>query len=255
VKPFVLLLGLLACEAVGCRERPSAPIAPGAVLTAHDEQGATMTLRVDAVEKDERDPDGDVFLYTTSFRDVTDGSWKPLCLPDREGKTHAIPLQGSWDAGRNHVPSDEIITFACTNGSLGKCVRFGYKPWKTVHGISLSDYHQACVHMVPADYCGDGRAHTRNGTDINVYDRLGIQKREAAASGFVFEAAWSAHGAVYLDKPRYSGETLQELAAECPDHLRGRTPLDGPSLDPRATMDRFPDALILTESRLIAERP
>ena len=73
--------------------------------------------------------------------------------------------------------SDEI-TFACTNGALAKCVRWGYKPWKTVNGVSLADYHQACVHMTPADYCGDGKAHTRDGTLIDIWDRLGVQKRE-----------------------------------------------------------------------------
>jgi hypothetical protein len=152
------------------------------------------------------------------------------------------------------VSSATVITFACTNGALGKCARYGYKPWKTVHGISLADYHQACVHMVPADYCGDGRPHTREGTQIDVYDRLGIQKREPAAD-MTFEAAWSPHGAVYVSKPHYGGEKLEELVTQCPDRLGGRTPLDGPTLDPGAIMDRWQDALIITESRVTTERP
>lgn len=254
MRRLVLLAGLFAGASSGCHEHPAVPIGPGTVLTAHNEQGVTMTLRVDAVEKDSKDPDGDVFLYTASVRDPVDGGWRPFCLPDREGKTHAIPLQGTWDSARNHVASDSLITFACTNGALAKCVRFGYKPWKKVYGISLADYHQACVHVVPADYCGDGRAHTRDGTWIDLYDRLGIQKREPA-SGLVFEAAWSARGAVYLNKPRFGGETLGELVAQCPDRLHRRTPLDGPSVDPRAAMDRWPDALIITESPVNAERP
>ena len=185
------------------------------MVTAHNEQGATLTLRIDAVERDTRDPDGDLFLYEASVREPADGSWKPFCSVDRESKNHAIPLQGSWDATRNHLPSAKVITFACTSGALGKCARFGYKPWKTVNGISLADYHQACVHMVSADYCGDGRAHTREGTQIDVYDRLGIQKREPGED-MVFEAGWSPHGAVYLHKPRYGGEKLEELVAQCP---------------------------------------
>jgi len=250
----LLLFVLLGCAAIGCRERATVPIGPGTVLTAHNEQGVPMTLRIEAVEKDAQDPDGDVFLYEASFRDPTDGGWKPFCLPDHDGKNRAIPLQGSWDATRNHVPSASVITFACTNGALGKCVRFGYKPWKTLYGISLADYHQACVHMVPADYCGDGRAHTRNGTQIDVYDRLGIQKRTPTPD-MVFEAAWSPHGAVYLEKPRFGGERLEDLVAECPDRLRSRTPLDGPSLDARAVMENSQDALIFTESRVTTERP
>ncbi len=213
-----------------------------------------MTLRIDGVEKDPRDPDGEVFLYEASYRDPADGGWKPFCLPDREGKNRAIPLQGWWNSARYHVPSSEIITFACTNGSIGKCVRFGYKPWKTVNGVSLADYHQACVHMVPADYCGDGHGHTRNGTEIDIYDRLGIQKREPAPD-MLFEAAWSPRGAVYLRRPRFGGEKLEELVGECPERLHGRTPLDGPTLDAQPTLDRWQDALLITESRVSSQRP
>ena len=71
----------------------------------------------------------------------------------------------------------------------------------------------------------------------------------------VFEAAWSPHGAVYVSKPRYGGEKLEELTAECPDHLRSRTSVDGPLLDPQAILESQQDALIITESRITSERP
>jgi ADYC domain len=241
----------LATASVGCAERGAAPIGPGAVLSALDEQGATVTLRVEGVEADAKDAEGDVFLYQLSVRDA-EGGWHPYCLPDREGRTVAIPLQGSWDATRTHQASDEI-TFACINGALGKCVRWGYKPWKTVNGVSLADYHQACVHMTGADYCGDGRSHTRDGTLIDLWDNLGIQKRDPAL-GLAFEAAWSPRGAVYLQKPRF-GETLESLVAACPDRLRGRTALDVPGLDPEAVAARWPEALIFTESRVQSDLP
>ena len=192
---------LLACSALlvlatsyGCRGTRDKSIGAGTMLTVHDEEGGVHSLRIDRIDKDPGDPDGEIFLYDTSFQDANDGTWKPFCLPDRDGRTTAIPIQGSWDGARNYVPSDRI-TFACTNGALAKCVRFGYKPWKSVGGVSLLEYHRACVHLVPADYCGDGRAHTRNGTGIDLFDRLHIQKREARA-GLLFEAAWSPTGAV-----------------------------------------------------------
>ncbi len=221
------------------------------MLDARDEQGITVTLRVDGVERDPKDPDGDVFLYQLSLGD-DGGSWKPYCLPDREGRTEAVPLEGWWDSSRNHVASD-AITFACTNGALAKCARWGYKPWKTMAGVSLAEYHQACVHLVPADYCGDGTAHTRNGTKIDVWDRLGIQKHEPEAD-LLFEAAWSQHGAVYLQKPRF-GETLESLVAECPDRLRDHTALDIKGLDEDGVAARWPDALMFTESRVQTEMP
>jgi ADYC domain len=67
--------------------------------------------------------------------------------------------------------------------------------------------------MVPSDLCGDGRAHTREGTQIDVYDRLGIQKREPAAD-MVFEAGWSPHGAVYYSTARRSIPDLQWRAGK-----------------------------------------
>src|SRR5262249_36018810 len=125
---------LLASFSLGCAERSGTPISEGTVLLARDEGGGTVTLRVDGMARDPRDADGDVFLYQLSVRDPA-GAWQPYCLPDREGLTLALPLQGSWDASRNHVASD-AITFACTHGALAKCVRWGYKPWKTVGGVS-----------------------------------------------------------------------------------------------------------------------
>jgi hypothetical protein len=240
----------LAAVSLGCASRSGTPVAAGAVLEARDELGNAVTLRVDDVQQDTSDADGDVYLYQLSVRNDA-GAWQPYCLPDREGKTLAIPLQGTWDAHRTHAATD-AITFACTNGALGKCVRWGYKPWKTVNGVSLADYHQACVHVVAADYCGTGEPHTRDGTKIDVWDRLGIQKRETEP-GMVFEAAWSPKGAAYLHKPRYA-EPIPSLVAGCPDRLAGRTVLDA-DVGHEAAAERWPEALLFTESFVQTERP
>lgn len=116
---------------------------------------------------------------------------------DAEGVAKALPLVGRWDETGAHI-DDGTITFACTNGALAKCARWGYKPWKTFKGKPLRDYHQACTRMVRADYCGNGVGHTQNGTPIDVYDRLGLQQRTQPSvlggrvlgdSGMTFEAA------------------------------------------------------------------
>jgi ADYC domain len=44
--------------------------------------------------------------------------------------------------------------------------------------------------LVRADYCGDGIGHTRNGTPIDLFDRIGIQPDEAAP-GMTFESSTS----------------------------------------------------------------
>ena len=107
--------------------------------------------------------------------------------------------------------------------------------------------------MVRADYCGDGRAHTRDGTLVDVWDRLGIQKRETEP-GMVFEAAWGPHGAVYVNRTRFA-ESLEELVAECPERLRGHTRLDAPGLDDQAVAARWGEALLFNESRVSVEPP
>lgn len=147
----------------------------GTILTSVDQQGRKQTLKIKDVQLDPQDTGGDVYLYTVLSQDKT-GQWHNFCLPDPKGVAKAIPLTGRWDRTGAHI-DDSSITFACTNGALAKCVRWGYKPWKTVKGISLKDYHQACSRMVRADYCGDGRDHTQNGTPIDVYDRLGLHQR------------------------------------------------------------------------------
>lgn len=247
-----LLWALLMCRSlVGCGESSGAPIGSGAELLARDENGAAVTFRVDAVERDPADADGDVYLYSLSYKDPADGSFKTYCLPDRDGKTFAVPLSGYWDASRQYIAQQDVITFACTNSPLAKCVRWGYKPWKTVDGVSLREHHLACVRMVRADYCGDGRPHTRDGTLIDVYDRLGIQKR-VDQPDMVFEAAWGPGGAVFVSRPRI-GESVEKVVGLCPDKLKGHSSIDVPGMTMEEVQKRHPDALLFNDSRVQEE--
>jgi hypothetical protein len=79
--------------------------------------------------------------------------------------------------------------------------------------------------MVRADYCGNGISSTKDGTLINLYDRLGIQNRDDI-SGLKFEAAWTAAGAICIQHPRIS--TLTDFKQACgeklkPDHCSRQT--------------------------------
>jgi hypothetical protein len=53
----------------------------GAVLSVVDRQRGEQSVRIEAVELDPTDPDGDIHLYTLSVQDPADGSWSNLCQP------------------------------------------------------------------------------------------------------------------------------------------------------------------------------
>ena len=69
---------------------------------------------------------------------------------------------------------------------LAKNVRIGYRPGpapppartggkgndKRCPAILLKDHHQACTRMIRADYCGDGKAWTVEGTVPDIFDYL-----------------------------------------------------------------------------------
>ena len=136
-------------------------------------------------------PGSDVMLYKLELKSL------PLCENGRE----AILLGDLWDPAtgdRITEADDDGVTFACRGAALAKCVEYGYRPWASVAGVSLRDYHQACTRMVRADYCGEGLAHTTNGTPIHVLDPLGVQTVDPNVN-YVVEAEWGPDGAVCLN--------------------------------------------------------
>jgi ADYC domain len=194
---------------------------PGVQLVLGDGSGQQRHIRIDSVERDAKDPAGEVMLYAFSERDPTTGEWRNICEPDPEGRRLGFPLSGAFAPDGQHVASAERFLITCTGGAEGKCVRFGYKPWRQSPDGALAAYYQTCVRLVRADYCGDGTGHTVNGTLIDLFDKIGIQ-RDEPAPGMTFEAAWGPDGAVCVRHTRLRGAPdLITLAQQCP-HLAGR---------------------------------
>jgi hypothetical protein len=194
----------------------------GIQLVLGDGSGQQRQIRIDAVERDAKDPAGEVVLYALSEQDPASGEWRNLCEPDPEGRRLGFPLAGAFTRGGEHVALAGRLLITCTGGAEGKCVRFGYKPWRQGQdGASLAPYYQTCVRLVRADYCGDGVGHTRNGTPIDLFDRIGIQDDEIAP-GMTFEAAWGPDGAVCVRHTRLK-ESIDPamLVRQCP-RLAGR---------------------------------
>lgn len=166
----------------------------------------------------------DVWLYDVRVPGSLDSSGQPLGLCPA-GQL-ATALAGTWDGTGQFTPSSTLFTFACTNGTIAKCTRWGYRPWDTAFksdgtSAALAPYHQSCVRAAIADYCADGRSWTRNGTLVDVYDydpaiglpagfidrtRGGVVPQNQAGA-FVFESSFDGSGAAELDHTRYMGIT------------------------------------------------
>lgn len=200
----------------------------GTVLGAVAADGGRVQLAVCGGETSAKDPE--LRWYHLQYWDDVSQSWENPCVgSDNVPVPRALALRDVWDGTGARHASTTLFTFACENGVVAKCVGWGYKPWGQRNGKSLADYHQACTRMARADYCGNGKSHTKDGTGIDMYDDLGIQTRMTKAVGGVdpskmsFEAAWTTDGAYCLDRARY-GEADKILEAECPDRFsRGST--------------------------------
>lgn len=182
----------------------------GAVLTAVNENGNAVKMRIDGIATDPARPEGDVVLYDLSIA-TADAAWVPACPIEADGGAHAVLQPGE----------DGALRIFCTAGALGKCIRRGYRPWAMQDGVALKPYWQACVRMVRADYCGNDQSTTLDGMQISIYDALGVNPRGEGLE-FAFEAAWDANGAICVAHPRVpENVTLEELGSACP-RLAGR---------------------------------
>jgi len=192
-----------------------------------------LEVRIDGFEEDLTILRAPLPLYRMSVRQA-DGARNDLCHADPSGRRAAF----AFPDGKGG------FNLTCTSGAEGKCVLFGYRPWETRGSAPLRDLLQACIHLLRADYGGDDRPSTRNGTMVNLYDRFGIQDPGAAA-GMEFEAAWGPEGAICVAHPRIADNiTLDQLAERYP-RLKGRL---GPEACTEEAMRADPRALIFNQS-------
>ncbi|MEM9492012.1 MAG: ADYC domain-containing protein, partial [Myxococcota bacterium] len=120
--------------------------------------------------------------------------------------------------------------------ATAKCIEWGYKRWgsgdecnsdqSNCQSVNLHYWHEACTRMVRADYCGDGVAHTENGTKIDIWDNLeGIMDETPNTdpnydSTLLYEAQWRPDGAHCIEKTRWSGSgdtTAAYIDTHCPE--------------------------------------
>jgi hypothetical protein len=176
----------------------------GATLEGRTSNYGTLALRIDASATLPA-PNSDVRVYSISY--ATTAGWRPLCAGPT-GANEAILFPGTWNltTGR-HQNDTNIFTVSCRGSTFAKCTELGYK------GDALLDtYHQACTRALRADYCGDGKSHTIDGTQINIYDRMG---RQADTQTWSVEANWTPDGAVCIAKGRITTSFTAPAVPEC----------------------------------------
>lgn len=176
--------------------------------------GNGATLRIDGVRTDPADPE---LLWHTFSVQGADGTWRNPCGQDADGRQEGLPLPGRWRADGRFEAGPSHFALTCANGAQAKCLRFGYKPWAvSADGRSLHPLYEACVRMVRADYCGDGRPSTASGTRIDIYDDHGVLTPQNDPDDR-FEAGWSPAGAVCVAHTRVPANlTMEALAERCP---------------------------------------
>jgi hypothetical protein len=192
----------------------------GAVLQGAASNGESVEVALCGAQPTAEDPSQ--VWYQIEVWNKNSASWENPCIATgRVPSPRALAVPGVWDKSGAHSEEGGKFTFACENGAIAKCVNWGYKPWAKKGRSSLADLHQACTRMARADYCGDGRSHTREDNLIDMYDGLSVLTRttESSAAWDVkrasFEAAWSAEGATCLSRTR-DGQAVETVMEQCP---------------------------------------
>lgn len=157
--------------------------------------------------------------YRLEYYNASESLWMNACRGDKEHpEPLAAILTGAWDQSGAFHADEGRFTIACDTGVLGKCLDWGYDPAGPARGgVSMRDAHQACTRMARADYCGNGKPHTSDGSLIDVEDSLGIQRWDAGG-GLAFEAAWGPDGAACLNHVR-DGSPIDDVLRECPERF------------------------------------
>ena len=141
-------------------------------------------------------PNLDVRFYQVQYLSDA-GVWTDFC-PTEAGKppNAAVFFNGYIDAAAKWYGSSQYIGVACADGTATKCMRWGYKPWRTLNPgtgpVALDQLWRSCYQAAMADYCKDGVTHTVPGTIIDVWDRYGfiLPVPESQA----FNSPWDAAG-------------------------------------------------------------
>jgi hypothetical protein len=170
----------------------------------------------------------DTWLYKLQYRSPVTGTMEDLCAPTAttpNTTAFALPVSGLYTSTGARQESTTDFTFSCDSGVISKCYRWGYQPWRNGDTVQSHNAHWACTRMARADYCGDGKPHTVNGTVVLPWDALNPQVIAHPAvvinPDLEFEAGWSTQGARCLSHWRWASLTAPSCQTLTP-------PIPGP---------------------------
>lgn len=178
----------------------------------------TLRIAQSTLDDQARFP-GEVWLLDGELRAIGMQEFESICTPDASGDTRMVIYSGYFDEGFRYVAASDRFSVSCVSGVEGKCLRWGYLPWRKapIGGASLAPYYESCIRMARADYCGDDQPTTRDGTGIDIYDRVGVQQPTPDLKDFHFEAGWGTRGAVCVHHARIADNLLlSALPGTCP---------------------------------------
>ena len=135
----------------------------------------------------------------------------PLCPT---GSGYALSVPHAWSTSGDLRENPNFFTFACApknegssskpffvgGGVIAKCIDWGYPPWATEYPETVArEYHQLCTRMAVADYCGEGRSNTLDGTPLAfmgpenaaVLSQSGHLPATLIPDGYALEAVWT----------------------------------------------------------------
>ncbi len=181
-------------------------------------QLGSLRVKKHRLDPDARFPD-ETWLLEGELRAVGAVDFEPLCQADPRGDTSMLMFSGYLDADLRYVSDPARFSMSCVSGVEAKCLRWGYHPWRNapIGGEKLAAHFESCIRMARADYCGNNQATTRDGTSIDLYDRVGVQQRTPDLPTYEFEAGWGPQGALCVHHSRIP-ENLKvaDLPALCP---------------------------------------
>ena len=186
-----------------------------------DLTGAEISLLVESEDGVE-----DVTIYISSvwqdsygvwryiFRDITlleDGDdpdeATPTCVAEQGGDISAVLYEDvivNFETAAMELVGEQRLTLiGCTTGALGKvgleALGWGYRPYDPEVGLA---HFQTAVRAARADYCGDGKSWTEDGTELGVGDNLGVRPLPPGE----LEVLWDSYGAIC-----WRGDNLRQV--------------------------------------------